>query len=205
MDQPVAPQPATGASNGVRPGTIVIARHGEPSADRTVKIDWRGYEEWWTQYDLNGLKADQTPPPELVEAAREADVIFASTLERARETARAVAGGKDIVFDSIFVEAPLPPPPLWGKRTPRTWGVWARIAWWLGRANGLETRQQAELRAKAAAATLTARALRGENVVLLAHGWFNRMMRPALIHAGWKCVRDGKDDYWSFRKYEFRG
>jgi len=188
----------------VAPGSIVIARHGRPKGDRSVRLDWRGYELWWAQYDRNGLDPGQTPPTALVDAARGADVIFASTLPRAFETAKAVAGDREIVSDPIFVEAPLPPPPMWGKRTPRQWGVWARASWWLGRAAGQETRPQAELRAQAAAATLAARALRGENVVLFAHGWFNRMMRPVLLRNGWKCVEDGKDDYWSFRRYEFR-
>jgi broad specificity phosphatase PhoE len=188
----------------VRPGSIIIARHGRPKGDRKALVDWRGYETWWAQYDRNGLSEDQTPPDALLEAGRSADVIFASTLPRAIETAEAIAGGKPIVKDEIFIEAPLPPPPVWGRRTPREWGVWARSAWWLGRAAGQETRQAAEVRAAAAAATLTARALRGENVVLLAHGWFNRMMRPVLRSNGWRCVEDGGDTYWSFRRYEYR-
>jgi len=189
----------------VRPGSITIVRHGRPKGDRTVKIGWREYEDWWAQYDRDGLAPDQSAPEALIEAAGEANIIFASTLPRAIETAQNVAGGKPIVQDSVFVEAPLPPPPVWGKRTPRAWGVWARIAWWLGRANGQESRQQAELRAEAAVATLTSHALRGENVILLAHGWFNRMMRPVLRRAGWRCVEDGGDAYWSFRRYEKTG
>jgi broad specificity phosphatase PhoE len=78
------------------------------------------------------------------------------------------------------------------------------MAWWLGRAAGQETRAEAELRAEAAAATLTARALRGENVLVCAHGWFNRMMRPVLRAQGWRCVYDGGDKYWSHRRYEKR-
>jgi broad specificity phosphatase PhoE len=80
--------------------------------------------------------------------------------------------------------------------------VWARTAWYLGRHAGSESRQAAELRAEAAAATLTARALRGENVLAFGHGWFNRMIRPVLKAQGWKCVYDGGDRYWSFRRYE---
>ncbi len=202
MDQIVRTETVQKAE--IRPGSIVIARHGRPKGDRTVRVDWRGYEDWWAQYDRDGLAEGQTPPDNLIEAAREADVIFASTLTRAIETAQAVVGGKPITQDEIFIEAPLPPPRIWGKRTPRVWGVWARASWWLGNARGQETRRESELRAEAAAATLMARALRGENVVLFAHGWFNRMMRPVLLRAGWKCVEDGKDGYWSFRRYEYR-
>ena len=185
-----------------RTGSIILARHGRPEADRAQLLTWREYIDWWAGYDRAGLSHGQTPPDALHAAAREADVIFASTLPRAIATAEAVVGGKPIAKDDIFVEAPLPPPAIWGKRNARSWGVWARISWWLGNHGGMETREAAEQRAEAAAATLTARALRGENVALFGHGWFNRMLRPVLKRQGWKCVYDGGDSYWSFRKYE---
>lgn len=198
----MAPEETLDRRSVARVGSIVIARHGQPDADRKVKITWREYIEWWEGYDRANLRAGQTPPVKLLEHGREADVIFASTLPRAIRTAEAVAQGKPVVTDPVFIEAPLPPPPMIGKRTPRAWGVYARIAWWFGRSAGGETRQEAEVRAEAAAATLTARALRGDNVLLAAHGWFNRMMRPVLLRQGWRCVEDGGDSYWSYRRYE---
>ena len=191
----------TGARPSGRAGSIVLARHGRPRGDRTVKITWQEYIDWWAAYDRDGLHPDQTPSEKLKERASEADVIFASTLRRAIETAEAVAGGKTISTDPVFIEAPLPPPPVLGRRTPRAWGVWARVFWWFGRHAGQETRQEAEQRAEAAVATVTARALRGDNVLVCAHGWFNRMMRPVLRAQGWKCVEDHGDGYWSYRRY----
>ena len=183
------------------PGSIVIARHGKPCGDRTVRIDWRGFIEWWAEYDRNGLHPGQLPPDKLVEQARAAHVVFTSTLPRAIETAQAVAEGRVVIQDAVFVEAPLPPPPLPGRWTPRLWGALARCAWWLGRDAGQESKPEAKQRAQAAVATLSARALRGENVILLAHGWFNRMMRPVLRAQGWRCVEDQGDVYWSYRRY----
>jgi|CXWL01.1.fsa_nt_gi broad specificity phosphatase PhoE len=189
------------ASAGTAPGWIVIARHGQPDADRTVRLTSRQYVDWWSAYDRTGLKAGEVPPECLLVHGREADVVFASTLPRAMRTAEAAAPGKDIITDPVFVEAPLPPPNIPGLRTPGLWGAWARVSWWFGNAAGLETRQQAELRAEAAVATLTARALRGENVMLCAHGWFNRMMRPVLRAQGWREVENKGDRYWSHRRY----
>jgi len=185
-----------------RAGSIILARHGRPVGDRQKPLTWREYIDWWAEYDRSGLSEGQTPPDVLVEATKNADTLYASTLQRAIATAESVADGRPITKDAIFIEAPLPPPPIWGKRNARSWGVWARISWWFGRHAGGESRQAAERRAEAAAATLTARALRGENVALFAHGWFNRMMRPVLKRQGWKCVYDGGDSYWSFRRYE---
>jgi broad specificity phosphatase PhoE len=129
-------------------------------------------------------------------------VIYASTLQRAIHTAQMVAGGREIITDPVFVEAPLPPPPIWGHRSPGAWGVWARAAWMLGRHEDGESREEAEVRAQAAVSTLTAQALRGQNVLLCAHGWFNRMMRPILRKQGWREVDDCGDSYWSYRRYE---
>lgn len=182
-------------------GPITIARHGQPDADRTVRIDWQGYEHWWKGYDAAGLAPGQVPPEKLVEAAGNAEVVFSSTLPRAIETARAAAPDRNLVIDADFVEAPLPPPQMSGTLKPGTWGVYARIFWWMGYARGLETRREAELRAERAADKLVIAAQRGA-VVLCAHGWFNRMLRPALRRRGWKCVQDGGDTYWSSRTYE---
>ncbi|WP_300541487.1 histidine phosphatase family protein [Maricaulis sp.] len=187
-----------------QPGSITIARHGRPDANREAWLDWRGYEDWWdNQYQPAGLTAGQSPPSALVEAAREARTVFASTLRRAVETAEAVAPGRKLEIDPVFVEAELPPPPLPGRFMAKTWGVFARCSWWLGWSRGRESRIAAEVRAASAASQLIEAAAAGP-VVLCAHGWFNRMMRPHLHGSGWVCARDGGDSYWSWRRYEYR-
>ena len=186
------------------PGWIAIGRHGRPALSREVRLTAAEYRDWWRRYDEGGLAADQSPPPALRQLAAEADLLLSSTLPRAIETAQAIAEGRSIQHDAIFIEAPLPPPRVPGRRTPGEWGVWARCAWWLGASDGQETRQEAEARAVEAAHRLIASARAGRNVLLCAHGWFNRMMRPVLLQAGWSCAIDGGDTYWSFRRYELQ-
>lgn len=198
----MAPEETLDRRSAAKIGSIVIARHGQPHADRTVRIDQHGYREWWKGYDLARLHPDEVPPDRLCELARKSDVIFASTLQRAIHTAELVADGRQIITDPVFIEAPLPPPAVWGRHRPETWGVWARVAWWLGWHDGMESKAEAKVRAEAAVATLTAQALRGQNVLLCAHGWFNRMMRPVLKRQGWREVEDHGDRYWSYRRYE---
>jgi len=202
MTTTMAPEETLDRRSAARIGSIVIVRHGQPHADRSVRVDRRGFREWWANYDLSPLHPGEKAPEALLRLAERSDVIFASTLQRAIHTAQMIAGGREIVTDPVFVEAPLPPPPLWGRRSPDAWGVIARAAWWSGMSEGGETRREAEIRAEAAVATLTAQALRGQNVLLCAHGWFNRMMRPILKSQGWREVEDGGDAYWSFRRYE---
>jgi broad specificity phosphatase PhoE len=200
----MAPEETLDRHSAARIGSIVIARHGRPHADRSVRIDHSGYRDWWAAYNLARLHPEEQPPPALIALAAKADLIYASTMPRAIHTANLAAPGREIITDPVFVEAPLPPPPFWGLRRPGHWGVLARIAWWFGNHADGESRAEAELRAEAAVATLTSQALRGRNVLLCAHGWFNRMMRPVLRSQGWREVENTGDAYWSYRRYEKR-
>jgi hypothetical protein len=115
MTTTMAPEETLDRRSAAKIGSIVITRHGQPHADRTVRIDQDGYREWWKGYDLARLHPDEIAPARLVELASKADII---------------------------------------------------------------------------------------NVVLCAHGWFNRMMRPVLKSQGWREVEDHGDRYWSYRRYE---
>lgn len=186
-------------------GAITLTRHGRPALSRKCMLSSQGYRDWWHLYDLGGLMEGQTPPEGLCEAAFQAEVIFSSTLPRARETAHAIADGKSIIFDALFVEAPLPPPhlPDWLKLPPRIWGVVARI-WWHAsdRHDAPETRSKAESRAEQAADKLIAEAEQGQDVLLLAHGYFNHMIGQALSARGWHLTLDQGFKYWCRRRFE---
>lgn len=190
-----------------RVGVIVLARHGEPALSRKIRLNSAGYRDWWARYEEGGILEGQTPPSELLEMARRADVIFASTRRRAIETAEAVAGGKLFVRDPIFIEAPLPPPPLpsFIRFNPKTWGFIARVAWWFfGHHEGQETRREAERRAADVAERLIASASTGEKVLVLAHGFFNTMVERELKRRGWAKVEGRGYRYWSAKRFEKR-
>lgn len=186
-------------------GWIMLARHGEPALSRKIRLDAAGYREWWGRYEEGGILEGQIPPTGLLDMAREADVIFASTRRRAIETAEAVVQGKHFVRDPIFIEAPLPPPPLPGfvRLNPRTWGFISRVCWWFfGHHEGQETRAEAEVRAREVARRLMDTALSGQNVLVLAHGFFNTMVGRELKRAGWRNVEGRGYRYWSARRFE---
>lgn len=210
--QAVAEASATAGSGRVagarkRPGRIIVARHGKPALDREAgpRLDWSAYRDWWAAYEAGSLADGQTPPRALVQIAEDA-VVFSSSRPRAHQTARAIAGSREVQPDPVFNEAPLPPP-RWSSRRrylPKTWNKVARLAWLLGHHGGEEPVQETRIRADLAAQRLIAAAEEGRDVLLAAHGWFNRMLRRPLARRGWRCVRDGGDSYWSFRVYERR-
>jgi len=121
------------------------------------------------------------------------------------ESALAAAPGRQFIQDADLIEAPLPPPnwPAAVKLSPILWGFFARVGWWfLNQHQGEETRAQAEKRAEAAATRLIRLARGGEDVLVLAHGFFNTMVGRVLIARGWRCVDDGGYRYWAIRRFE---
>jgi len=198
---------ATRAFAPVRPGAIILARHGEPALSRKCLISARQYGEWWGRYEVGGLRAGQTPPPELVAAAEGAGAIYASSRPRALETAAAISNGREVMVDALFIEAPLPPPrlPDWLRLSPRLWGVVSRFWWHLSdHHHQEETRVEAEGRAEQAAQVLIGRAETGQDVLVLAHGYFNHMVGRRLKADGWRLVHNQGFKYWSQRRFEKR-
>lgn len=189
----------------IRPGTITLARHGEPAISRKVRLSSREYREFWARYETMGLLPGQAPPTHLVGFVEGCDVLISSTRLRAVESAQAVARGRNFVREELLIEAPLPPPrwPSWIKLSPRIWGFLARFHWWFfNHHQGEETRRQSEARADQAAARLEAMADSGQNVVVLAHGFFNILIGRALLKRGWRrTLREGYK-YWSTRRFE---
>lgn len=185
-------------------GDIVLARHGQPALSRKCWLSARQYGAWWQSYEAGGLLAGQTPPEGIVRTASRSAVIYSSTRRRALETASAVAGGRPVCHDAVFIEAPLPPPhwPEWIKLPPRLWGVVSRLWWHLfDHHDGQESRAEADARAEQAADLLIRRASEGGDVLVLAHGYFNHMTGRKLKARGWKLIQNQGFKYWSQRRY----
>lgn len=182
---------------------IVTARHGRPALARDRRMGWRDYGEWWAEYERAGLHHDERPPDELKKIASASPVILSSTRPRAIETARMAAGdAADIPAHDLFVEMPLPPPPLpLARLTPGVWGVVSRTYWFLGYAPGAESHAAGWRRIARAREALIAHAAAGD-VLLCAHGYFNWMLDVSLRRHGWKRLYDGGSNYWSWRIYE---
>ena len=186
-------------------GAVILARHGQPALSRDCRLNADEYREWWATYEVGGLKAGQTAPPALIETAQRAAFVIASTRLRSKETARALTEGRAFAEDAMFIEAPLPPPrwPLWFRLNPRLWGFFARVWWWyFDHHEGQETRVQAEVRADEAARQLIDLTSTGNDVLVVAHGFFNHLVGRALKARGWRCVSDGGFNYWAAKRFE---
>ncbi len=189
----------------MRPGAIVLARHGEPALSRAVKLTAEEYRDFWAKYEIGGILPDQTPPDRLKRFVAEAGTLVTSTRLRAIQSAQTVVGEAAFDRHDILIEAPLPPPrfPGWIRMSPRIWGFVARVWWWyLNHHDGQESRAEAEARADQAAAMVAELAADGSNVVVMAHGFFNHLIGRSLRKSGWKLVESEGYKYWSMRRWE---
>lgn len=194
-------------SVALRPGAIVLARHGEPDIHRKVMLTAHGYRDYWSRYELLGIRPGQKPPAELIEQTARAGAIISSVRNRSIESALALAAGREFERTPLFVEAPLPPPrwPAFIRMSPKVWGFIARFWWWFfDHHEGQETRREAEARAERAADLIIELAEGGCDVVVLAHGFFNFMVGRALRRRGWRLTANQGWKYWSTRRYERR-
>ena len=186
-------------------GRIITARHGMPNMNREVRITAREYGRWWARYDESGLAPGEEPPQSLVDLASECEVVLCSTLPRAIETADKIVDDARIVpQDALFIEAPLPPPPVpWIRLSPTAWGRISRAFWFLGYSpDGVEGHRTARRRVRKIADLLIEEASDGDDVLLCAHGYLNWMFDRHIRRRGWRrVVHEGENEYWSYRAY----
>ncbi len=125
----------------------------------------------------------------LREVAARADLVVASDLPRAVESASLICGGREVVTSPVLREVPLRVPSLAGMRLPLSvWGSVIGLAWM----RDLARRDQpihVEVRARASAASAWLASLADQHgdVVVVTHGAFRRYLFDALLAAGWRA------------------
>jgi broad specificity phosphatase PhoE len=180
--------------------TIILMRHGQPKMAATEKISMLELKDWIEQYNRSEIIRHPAPNASLQLAAT-ATVIVSSNAPRALTSVQ-VLGLKPAVADALFCEAQLP----YGRwRFPRlspfTWVFIFRVLWMCGYSSGVESFGAARLRASAAAQQL--QSLAGEGpVLLLGHGFMNRMIAKQLLADGWTRQKRNGSRYWSASVYQ---
>jgi len=170
-----------------------------------VTLTAKGYGEFWASYEVGGIVPGQIPPQTLSAFAAACGIIVSSSRLRSVESTQVLAPGREFTRHDEMVEAPLPPPPWpgWVRLSPKIWGFFARFWWWFfNHHDGQETRHAAETRAERVAVMLEGLAGQGQNVLVVAHGFFNFMVGRALRRRGWRQTRSEGYKYWSTRRFE---
>ncbi len=181
---------------------VILVRHGKPVFPPLKKVYSAEFLGWIEEYNRSGLCPSSEPPTQLLKYAKECKVIVSSSLPRSIESAKALGMRGSILSDAVFNEAGLPAS-NWRvlKLSPKVWAVIYRFFWLLGYSNNSESFKEAKSRAVLAIETLTKIAQEYENVLLVGHGVYNRMLANELRRLGWSGPRSPGSKYWSMAIY----
>ena len=174
-------------------------RHGQPKLVATDKMSALDMKDWIEQYNRSEITHHPVPDASMQLAAT-AKVIVSSSAPRAL-TSVEVLGLKPAVVDALFCEAQLP----YGhwklpRLSPFVWAFILRILWLWGYSHGVESVGTAKRRASTAAQRLQSLASEGP-VLLLGHGFMNRMIARQLEADGWTRQKRNGSQYWSATVY----
>lgn len=178
-------------------------RHGQPKRVEVDKVSALEMKDWIEQYNRSEITHQPVPNASL-QLAASATVIASSNAPRALTSVQAL-GRKPALVDAVFCEAHLP----FGhwkrpRLSPFTWAFILRILWLCGYAGGVESANTARMRASKAAERLQSLTSEG-SVLLLGHGFMNRMIAKQLVKDGWICHQRNGSQYWSAAVYRHVG
>lgn len=160
-------------------------------------MDRHGVPRFEDAYDAAGIRDDPPPPELLRDLAAAADLLCASDLRRALESAHRVAPGREVTISPLLREIRLEPPRWIPFQLPI--GAWDALshAQWSYR---LLTKRGHEYvrRAAAAADWLEQHARSAASVVVVTHGGFRRLIADRLVARGWERTNKHRDyAHWS--------
>lgn len=179
---------------------IILMRHGQPDLTMINKVSLLEMKQWIEHYNVSEI-TNHPAPDVSIQLAATAHVIVSSTAPRALTSVRAL-GLQPAVVDEIFCEAQLPHG-RWTlpRLSPFTWAFILRISWLCGFSGTVESARQARLRASKAVEQLQDLSSAGP-VLLLGHGFMNRMIARQLEAAGWTRQKHSGNRYWSAMVYQ---
>src|SRR5436190_7900055 len=163
---------------------VFLVRHGPSSHVHDGRWMHRSVvHEFEEAYDAAGIVGDCVPPPELVRAAVNVDIICASDLPRAIASAHRLAQGREVITSPLLREIRLEPPRWIPLRLPITaWDLVSHLQW----SYRLRARTQHEFvcRAHSAADWLEQRAGVSNTILAVTHAGFRRIVAARLIARG---------------------
>ncbi|MGG3799725.1 histidine phosphatase family protein [Metabacillus fastidiosus] len=183
---------------------ISLIRHGKSTFTENKKINCAAFQSWVKQYDCNGVFEEDCYPAGTTEIIKQAHLVITSNLKRSIDSAKILNPAIKTINSSLFCETELPiPSKKLGaiKLNPNTWAIILRCLWFLGYSNGCESYNEARQRAKKAAHILADYANKHKSVVLVGHGFFNRLIGTELRKMNWKNKKKMSSKHWYCTTY----
>lgn len=183
---------------------IFLVRHGKPDCDRQGRLSRSAFVDWLACYAAAGVTREPPHSAPCRAAASTARAIFASDLPRARDSAALLGSHLPVRIDAVFNEADIAVVPFSFSLRPGLWTAAGRLVWLAG-AVTQESYSVAKIRAARAAAILLAEAeAEAGSVLLVGHGWMNRMIAGVLVRHGMRRIEKTGSGYWSLVRFSFQ-
>jgi broad specificity phosphatase PhoE len=132
--------------------------------------------------------------------------VVSSPMLRARETAKLLAPGREIVESELLREVEMIVPAVGGLRLPfAIWGPLIGFRWAYGRWRSEPACAPDCERAEAAAAWLAGVAEERGPVLAVTHGAMRRLIADALLASGWACAYPKKGRWSTWSAWELTG
>ena len=179
---------------------IILVRHGKSLLVDNMPVNIDGFKVWVEKYDSSGILEEPSFPPETLLKASGAKMVLASDLKRAVQSAEMLKPDIKAAADPIFREVEMPVPASGPKGLKLSAGWWAvifRCLWLCGNSGGGESFQAAKKRAAAASRILDKSAQDHGDVLLVGHGFLNRMKGKELKKLGWQRRGKSRSRHWS--------
>lgn len=183
---------------------ISLIRHGKSQHTEMDRLTCAEFIDWMKKYDANGVYKKETYPKTTLKKISTAKVVITSDLERAIHSAKLLKPEKEIISDSIFREVEFPSLPSVFqniKLNPTIWAIFLRLLWFSGYSKECESLMEAKVRAKKASQKLVDYATEHGALVLVGHGFFNRLIGKKLRRNGWRGKRRTGLTHWNCTTY----
>ena len=182
---------------------ISLIRHGKSRLTDNERITYLTFKKWIEKYDNHGVFEESAYPSATLEKVKASNIMITSDLKRAIESAKCLNPESKVVSDPLFREIALPSMSSKFstiKLKPNTWAILLRVLWLSGYSVECESITQTKLRARAAARQLIDYAGEYHSVVLVGHGFFNRLIAKELQKKSWRG-KGGSTKHWNCRTF----
>ena len=158
-------------------------------------------------YDSHGVFEEKSYPVGTLRKMSEVNIVITSDLKRAIKSGKRLNVALPIISDSLFCETDLPIPlAKWRglKLNPNIWAIVLRMLWLSDYSNSGESLKDAKIRAKKASKFLIECAFQHVNVVLVGHGFFNKLLGKELKKSWWNGKKKTNSSHWGSATYSFK-
>ncbi|MBN1906286.1 MAG: phosphoglycerate mutase family protein [Deltaproteobacteria bacterium] len=156
---------------------IIIYRHAEPTVSINEKIRGCDFPAGVKKYNESGIIAVKN-------MGHKEKVVYTSDLLRSMATGRLI--GENIVTTPLLRETGIPLIKFQAVYLKANyWMIIARVLWLTGNKTGCESFSEAKARAKLAVNWFESLLSEKERIVVVGHGFINRLIKRELLRRGW--------------------